>query len=347
MYADLRGTVVDDAKHPVAGAHVTLHRNQASKATDAHGAFAWSRIEIGTTACGKEDLRTSEVELDVSENGRVGHARATLHAGNNQLPAIPIAVPDAEIPEVPLILGVTASATSSRKGDEPWHALLGDPTKLWCEGRGDEGVGEAVLLHFAEPTRIESVKLRPGVWRSPELFRSYNRVTELRVVPDTGEPKTAVFKDDRQAIDVVIERDRIQDLRIEIAAVAKGKTNDSCISGLEIKTEPESVVVLGEAPAASLAQAFARVWRAFAACDEKTLQNELQFPFVANRRHGDAASVRAACKSGAFNEFRPRTESLLVRPEALGKVVVVAGKLEWHFVLTGNAWRLASLAQSP
>ncbi len=349
VYADLRGSVVDDAKRPVAGAHVTLHRNQAPKTSDVHGAFAWSKIEIGTTACGKEDLGAAEIELDVSENGRVGHARAQLHSGNNQLPAIAIAVPDAAIPDVPLILGVTASATSSRKGDEPWHALLGDPTRLWCEGRADEGVGEALTLHFAEPTKIESVKLRPGVWRSPELFRSYNRVTELRVVPDTGEPKPAVFTEDRQAIEVAMGRDRIRELRIELVAVAKGKTNDSCITGVEIKTEPASVVVLGEAPAASLSQAFARVWRAFASCDEKALQAELLFPFVANHRYGDGSAVRAACKSGAFSDFRPQSASLFVRPEAPGKVIVatVAGKLEWHFVLAGNAWRLASVAQSP
>jgi hypothetical protein len=349
VVADLRGSVVDDAKRPVAGAQVTLHRNQAVKTTDAHGAFAWSKIEIGTTACGKDDLGGADVELDVSENGRVGHARAQLHSGTNELPAIAIAVPDSEIPEVPLILGVTASATSSRKGDEPWHALLGDPTKLWCEARADEGVGEAITLHFGEPTKIESVKLRPGVWRSPELFRQYNRVTELRVVPDTGDPKPAVFTEDRQAIEVAMGRYRIQQLRIELATVAKGKTNDSCISGVEIKTEPPSVVVLGEAPASSLSQAFTRAWRAFAACDEKALQAELQFPFVANRRYGDAKAVRADCKAGTLRDFRPPPAPLVVLPEAPGKVVVrlAAGKLEWHFVLASNAWRLATVVQLP
>jgi hypothetical protein len=348
VYADVRGTVVDDAKHPVAGVRVSLHRDpETAKTTDAHGAFALSKVVIGKTACGHEDLDTAEVELDAADTGRVGRARATLHRGDNQLPPIAIAVPDTDIPTLPAILGVTATATSSAKGDEPWYPLRGDPTKFWCEGRADEGVGEALVLHFAEPTRVDSLRLRAGVWRSPDLFRSYNRVTQLRVVPDIGESKTVSFDDDRVNIDVAMGRDRIQTIHLEIAGVTKSKTNDTCISGVEIRTDPTSTVVLGEAPPQSLPSAFAKVWRALASCDDKALEAGLRFPFVASQSFASASAVRTACKSGAFADFRPQQASPFVQAEAPGKVVVIAGKLEWHFVLVGGAWRLASLEHAP
>lgn len=348
IYADVKGSVVDDGKHPVAGARVSLQRDsQATKTTDAKGAFALTRIQIGKTACGKEELDAAEVTFDAGENGRTGHARAMLHRGDNQLPAIAISVPEADIPEVPPILGLTASATSSAKGDEPWYALGGDPTKIWCEGKGDEGIGEALVFHFAEPTKVESLRLRAGAWRSPDTFRTHNRITQLRVVTDSGEPKVVSLSEQRVNVDVAMGRDRVQEIRLEIAAVAKGKINDTCISGVEIKTDPESTVVFGEVPPPSLANAFSRVWRAFAACDDKALGAELQFPFVTSRRYSDAAAVRAACKTGAFADFRPKQASPFVHAETPGKAVVIAGKLEWHFALVGGAWRLASLAQAP
>jgi hypothetical protein len=348
VYADVHGSVVDDAKHAVAGARVSLGGDaQKPKTTDAHGAFALTRVLIGKAACGREDLSAGQVELDADENGRVGHVRAALHRGDNQLPPIAIAVPDADIPAIPPILGLTASATSSAKGHEPWYALGGNPTKIWCEGRADDGVGEALVLHLAEPTHIASLRLRAGVWGSPDLFSKHNRITQMRIVTDSGEPKMVNFGEERVNVDVAMDRDRVQEIRLEIAAVAKGKTNDTCVSGVEIKTDPASTVVIGEAPSQSLANTFTRVWRAFASCDDKALQAELQFPFVASHRFADAGAVRAACKSGAFADYRPQHASAFVQADGPAKAVVIAGKLEWHFVLAGGAWRLASLEQTP
>jgi len=346
IYADVRGTVVDDAKHPVAGARVALARDpQTAKPTDAHGAFALSRIAIGSTACGRDDLSAANVVLDAGENGRVGHARVTLHRGDNQLPPIAITVADADIPVVPPILGLTASATSSAKGDEPWYALGGDPTKMWCVGGA--GVGDALLLHLAEPTRIQSLVLRAGAWRSNDSFHAHNRITQIRVVPDTGESKTVSVSEERVNVDVAMGRAPVREIRLEIAATATGKINETCISGVELVTDPATTTVLGEASPSSLATAFATLWRAFASCDDKAFQAGLQFPFVASHDFADAKAVRAACKSGAFSDLRAHQAAPFVRTESPGKAVVVAGKLGWHFVLAGNAWRLASLEQMP
>jgi hypothetical protein len=348
VLARVHGTVTDDAKHPVVAAKVVLVRKAGTTAavvTDKHGEFALTDLRIGTVYCGRQDLADTEGELEASENGRVGRAHVTLVPGDNTLPAIAIAVPETDIPAVPPIAGITATATSSAKGGEPWYALGSDPTKFWCEGSSGDGVGEALVLRLAEPMHVTSLRVRAGVWRSPELFRAYNRITELNVVTDSGLSKKVVMREERENVDIAIGRDPVRELRLEIAAVAKGKTNDTCISGVDIRTDPASAVVLGEALPSSLADAFGRVWRAFAACDDKALGSQLQFPFVANRRFADAKGVHAACKTGAFREFQPRDASLVIKPESPGKVALTAGALEWHFVLAGGAWRLASLAQ--
>ncbi len=206
-------------------------------------------------------------------------------------------------------------------------------------------MGEALVLRLAEPMHVTSLRLRAGVWRSPELFRVYNRITELDVVTDSGLRKKVVVREERENIDIAIGREPVRELRLEIAAVAKGKTNDTCISGIDIRTDPASAVVLAEAPTASLADAFGKVWKAFASCDDKAFGAQLQFPFVASTRFADAKAVHAACKTGAFRDFQPRDASLVTKPESPGKVTLTAGTLEWHFVLAGGAWRLASLVQ--
>jgi hypothetical protein len=268
-------------------------------------------------------------------------------------PAVAVAG-DAVPPEVPDVLGVTATATSTLaakgKAFDPWFALGGDPTKFWCEGKSDEGVGEALVLKLSAPTKIESLVLRAGVWRSPELFAANNRITELDVVTDDGRVKKVKLNDRREDVDVSLGRAPVTELRLEIAAVAKGKLDDTCISGVELHTSPPTSIVLGAdaAAAAALAPAFAKVWHAFGACDEKALGAQLQFPFSYGetgraKHYANAKAVRKACKDGAFSSFQPATASLHLRSTAPGKVVVATDTLEWRFALAAGAWKLTNL----
>jgi hypothetical protein len=258
------------------------------------------------------------------------------------------AVADDRAPEFPHVVAVTATATSTATSKtashEPWLVLGSDPTKVWCEGKSDEGIGEALVLHFAAPTAVTSLTLRAGVWQSPDLFRVFNRITELRVVGDDGFAKTVKLREERENVDVQIDR-TVSELRLEIAAVAKGKSNDTCISGVDVHTDPASSLVIGvdAKAAAAFEPAFATTWQVLMTCDETALRNALQYPFVYVHRYGDAKAVRKACKDKLFTAFQPRDPALHLKLEAPAKVMVGTGTLEWHFVWSGKSWKLASL----
>src|SRR5207248_8924964 len=137
----------------------------------------------------------------------------------------------------------------------------------------------------------------------------------------------------------------VSELRLEIAAVAKAKINDTCISGVDVHADPASALVIGvdAAAAAALEPAFATTWQVLSTCDETGLRSALQFPFVYGRRYGDAKAARKACKDKLFSAFQPRDPALRLKPEAPAKVMIAAGTLEWHFVLAGKTWKLATL----
>ncbi len=250
----------------------------------------------------------------------------------------------AEVPDVPRVLGVTATATSTAKTRDPAFVLDSHPTKMWCEGKADEGVGEALVLKLAGPTRIDSLTIRAGVWQSPELFHAANRITQLRVVTDDGKDQIVKFREERENVDVAIGR-TVSEIRLEIAAVAKGKVNDSCISGVDIHADPDAAVVPGMSSTAqyALEPAFAKTWTALATCDEAGLRAQLAFPFVFVHRFADAKAVRKACKDKQFAAFEDDKLSLHVKAPAPGSLVLATDKLEWHFVVAGKSWRLASL----
>jgi hypothetical protein len=257
-----------------------------------------------------------------------------------------------DVPSVPATVTVTASATSTLKDKhktyDAWYALGADPTKFWCEGKPDEGIGEALVLTFATPVKIDSLTLRAGVWRSSELFHANNRITALDVVTDNG-VKKVTLREEREDVDVAIGGAAVTKLELRIASVAKGKLNDTCISGVELHTSPESSIVLVDAAAPTLAPAFAKVWRAFGDCNEPALRAQLVFPFRYGdtKRYADAKAVRKACKDLAFTSFM-QSQSLHVKFEAPGKVRIEADTLEWHFALDHGTWKLVSLVdQTP
>jgi hypothetical protein len=252
------------------------------------------------------------------------------------------AIPD--MPEVDPILGVVASATSSAKKTDAWYALGPDPTKYWCEGRADEGTGEALVLDFSAPVRIDYLTIRAGVWQSPELFHSHNRITSL----DVGD-KHATFREERENVDVKLGRDPVQQLRLQIATVAKGKINDTCISGIDIHPADPADIVLGAdaTAAAALAPAFAKSWHAFATCGEIPLPLALERPSLGGGKHfTDAKSVHAACKDGAFASFVHAGGPLHVKSDSPGVAVIGNDNVSWHFKLSGAAWRLDVVSEA-
>lgn len=261
-----------------------------------------------------------------------------------------------DAPEVPPLTAITVSATSTlvQKGKtyEAAFALGGDPTKFWCEGKADEGIGEALVIKFGAPTKIESLTIRAGVWRSPELFQANNRITELDVIADAGASKKVTLREQREDIEVKLGRAPVTELRFQIAAVAKGKLNDTCISGIDVKTAPASTLVRGvdAAAVAALPAAFAQTFAAITNCTDKDLAAHLQFPFGSaeaggrhSKKYRDAKAVKKACKDRAFSSFDHSIGTMRAVGENAGRVLLANDTLEWHFVLVGKDWKLASL----
>ena len=247
--------------------------------------------------------------------------------------------------DVPNVIGVTATATTTAKSRDAAFVLGSDPTKMWCEGKGDEGVGEQLTLRLAAPTRVESITLRAGAWQSPELFRTHNRITELRVVTDDGKDQTVKLREEREDVEVKIGR-TVGEIRLEIAAVAKGKINDTCISGVDFHTDPSATAVPGLDKDAqdSLGPAFTKVWNALATCDVKGLVTQLKWPFVAaGHRYNDIQSFRKACKDPVFAAYTAGDPPLHVKSLGAASLMFASDKLEWHLVYAGKAWRLAKL----
>jgi hypothetical protein len=256
-------------------------------------------------------------------------------------PPVQAPPPEPEPPETPRALGVTATATSTAKKRDPAAVLGSDPTKLWCEGNADEGLGETLVLKLAAPTKVDSLTIRAGMWQSPELFHSANRITELRITTDDGFDKTVTFREERENVDVKIDH-KVGELRLQIATVAKGKVNDTCISAVDIHTDPESQVIVGlEADAAAaIDPAFVKSWKALDHCDDVALKDLLRFPFGG---YGDAKAVKKACKAGAFKAFVAPDLALRLKSPAHDQMNLVTNTLEWQFVRAGKTWKLAHL----
>src|SRR5262249_1526543 len=182
-----------------------------------------------------------------------------------------------ETTRITVVTEVTATSTLASKSPStyaPARVLdLADvehdmpPSSAWCEGKPDEGLGEGVTIALAAPTKIAEVVLRAGFWKTEKLFRANNIVTGIELRTDDGRKKSVALPAKPEAVTVALGGAAVRQLTVSIAKVKKGKMNDSCLSGVEIHTDPESVIVLGMDPA--LAAAIPRAERALATCDAK------------------------------------------------------------------------------
>ena len=244
-----------------------------------------------------------------------------------------------EPPALPTV-SVSVSATSTlhdKTGSyEAWHVLAGDPTKYWCSAGGYDDLA----LHFAAAAHVDSLTLRAGVWRSPEMFADYNRLTGLHVTADDGFAKEIALREAREDVVIHVGRD-VRELHLSDFAVQEAKIKHTCISGIDLHFSPAAavVVVADAANAPALEPAFHAAWRAFTAC--KGLA-----PLAVNGKRLDGKALAKACKDGVFVPYVTSGDAPRVKAEAPGKATVIAGSFEWHFVLDGKAWRLAGLVDT-
>src|SRR5262249_56960853 len=105
-----------------------------------------------------------------------------------------------ETTRITVVTSVTATSTLAAKNPKtyaPARVLdLADvehdlpPDSAWCEGEPDDGIGDAVTLAFAAPTKIKEVVLRAGFWKTEKLFRANNIVTRVELRTDDRRQKT-------------------------------------------------------------------------------------------------------------------------------------------------------------
>ncbi len=272
------------------------------------------------------------------------------------------------------MLGVTVSASSTltakSKTYQPWYPLAPDQlhARFWCEGKPDEGLGETLVVTLASPTKLDSVTIEAGVWRSEfengvrkwkdgELFRANNIITGLDLITDDGKVRSISVPEERKPVEVALGGGPIKQLTLKITKVVRGKMNDSCISGLELHPASPVAIVLGvDATAlAALAPTFAKLHDAIETCSEPELRAHVKFPFSYGMTRGndkglgykksrDAAALVKACKAFTFSAFTNEDHAAYrISPDAPGAVTFHNDLLDWHLVLDGSAWKLAGL----
>lgn len=273
---------------------------------------------------------------------------------------------------------VAASSTFADKKDRyaAWQTvsfdfeMAGDlmvPSTAWCEGKKDEGIGEGITVNFAKPTKLDTLQIAAGVWKTPKLFSGNNRITKLAISFDGGEPTNVIPSAKREWLAVKVGKE-VSSIAIKIAAVKKGKANDSCISGLDFLVGDDSINVLHGIDAAA-ATALPNAYKAmFAALtDEKRsgLEGVLAFPFsysppkaffepklTKQFTHKSWATLEIACRKkslGCPGEPNIRAEEPVpVVGEGPGKLELTFPSTReiverWHLAWVKDAWKLTSI----
>jgi len=239
-----------------------------------------------------------------------------VNAASNAPPTTAATFP--RLPSIIAIRDITATSTYSDKRDmyAAWRTIAYDavldektqeylPTTAWCEGKSDEGIGEGITLNLATPTRLDEIRIAAGVWRSEKLFKENNRITSLDLVID-GVTTTVRPLTGRKWLAVPIGHD-VSTITVKIAAIAKGKMNDSCISGISlVRNKGEYAVLTGINAGAleELPRALANLQRTLGTADHGGLAKLVDFPLTVNNvKHANLKSLDAACSTAT--EQRP------------------------------------------
>jgi len=201
------------------------------------------------------------------------------------------------------VSSVTASSTLPHKRNAYAPTLVVDPKQTyikamgdyridsaWCEGKPDEGIGESITITFERPTKIQTMRVKPGVWMTQKLFDANNIITGLEVATDDGRKQTVTVPPKRAEVEVKLGGAPITSLVVKVTSVKKGKMNDSCLSEI---TFDDHVVGVGfeKAATSSYAAALADIHKAlWNGCDNKLFAKYFLFPFTYVERENTHSS---------------------------------------------------------
>lgn len=142
-------------------------------------------------------------------------------------------------------LMTVASASSVRKQEKgifyfPSFAFDKNSNTAWCEGASGAGIGEWIDFQFRSEVRLRQIKIQPGYFKTPQIWRDNNRVAEALVEFSDGTSQTASFSDEMQTQTIDVGSKQTGWVRITIEDVYAGAddSEDTLVSEVSFVTEP-------------------------------------------------------------------------------------------------------------
>ncbi|HEU5015580.1 MAG TPA: protein kinase [Roseiflexaceae bacterium] len=147
--------------------------------------------------------------------------------------------------EVSLLPLATASASSVLPAEtlptlglvqyDPAKVLDGNPATSWVEGVAGPGLGEQLVLTFAQPVSITRIGVDVGFDREPKIFAANNRVRRATCRFSDGSTRTLEFQDHGGVQSLSLPATTTISLTIVIEAIYPGaKYDDTAIAEVEV-----------------------------------------------------------------------------------------------------------------
>ncbi|MDQ4121622.1 MAG: discoidin domain-containing protein [Acidobacteriota bacterium] len=140
---------------------------------------------------------------------------------------------------------IVGSASSVRRQDRgnfyfPNFAFDNNPTTAWGEGAPGEGIGEWLNFEFDRTVNLRQIRIQPGYFKTPQIWRDNNRVSEALIEFSDGTSRTATFSDQMQTQTIDVGQKQTRWVRITIEDVYTGEhdSEDTLISEVSFVTEP-------------------------------------------------------------------------------------------------------------
>ena len=142
---------------------------------------------------------------------------------------------------------ITATASSAREPERGFSYVAenvsdGDPATAWVEGAGGPGVGESVRLDFDREVSVRRIRISPGYFKSPQLWRQNNRLAAATFFFSDGTSRRFTFPDlmEERTLDLGPRPVRTRWVRLRIEDTYPGAVDaeDTPVSELKFDYEP-------------------------------------------------------------------------------------------------------------
>lgn len=158
-----------------------------------------------------------------------------------------------DLPElVPATITATSTLASNTNHYAAWQPFVSkaEDDRMWCEGKPDDGIGEALVVAFAAAVKLDAIELSAGVWKTEALFRANNVVTAIDVTTDDGRKLAFAFPDERKPVEMKLGGAPVKQLRFAIKACKKRELwgIDGAFEQPGITTERPGTITVGGYP---------------------------------------------------------------------------------------------------